>query len=134
MERIEIKNNSEELNQNSMVDKLTEIKELAEILGYSDGRSVEKWCKQNKVPLFHIGKKTYTIRNFIDRFISEKLELFVKASYKNSEGILKAIYEDDKAELSKLLDAPLDKKEEEKFKVKKNSKAADDFMTKLKAA
>lgn len=120
--------------KNSLVDKLTEVKELAEILGYSDERSIENWCRKNKVPLFHIGKKTYTIRNFIDRFISEKLERFVKATFKNSDEILKAIYEDEKAELSKLLDAPLDKKEEQKFKVKKNSKAAEDFITKLKAA
>jgi hypothetical protein len=126
--------NMEEKNKINLLDKLIEVGELAELLGYTDERSIEKWCKKNTVPLFHIGKKIYTIRNFIDRFISEKLELFVKATYKNSDGILKAIYEDDKGELSKLLDAPLDKKEADKFKVKKNSKAADDFMTKLKAA
>lgn len=117
-----------------MVEKLIEVSELAEILGYSDERSIENWCKKNKVPLFHIGKKTYTIKNFIDRFISQKLEEFVKATYKNSDEVLKAIYEDDKAQLSKLIDAPLDKKAETKYKVKKDSKAANDFISKLKAA
>lgn len=134
MNEIEDKINFEGGNKSSLIDKLTEISELAEILGYTDHRSIETWCKKNKVPLFHIGKKTYTIKNFLDRFISEKLEQFVKASFKNSDEILKAVYEDDKTELSKLLVAPLDKKQEERFKVRKSSKAADDFMKKLKAA
>lgn len=133
MEENEITIYSEPEKKN-LLDKLTEISELAEILGYSDQRSVESWCRKNKVPLFHIGKKTYTVKTFIDRFISEQLEKFVKATFKNSDEILKAVYEDDKAEFSKLVNAPLDKKAEAKFKVKKNSKAADDFITKLKAA
>ena len=115
-----------------MVEKLTGIGELADILGYEDERSVVKWCRKNKVPLFHIGKKIYTVKNFLDRFISEKLEQFVKASFKNPEEILKAVSEDDKVEFTRLLDAPIEK--EEKFKKRKNSQAADDFMKKLKAA
>jgi hypothetical protein len=117
-----------------MVEKLTEIGELADILGYEDERSVIKWCRKNKVPLFHIGKKTYTVKNFLDRFISEKLEQFVKASFKNPKEILKAVSEDDKTELTRLLDAPIEIEEKTKFKKRKNSQAADDFMKKLKAA
>jgi len=115
-----------------IINKLIEISELKELLGYVDERSIESWCKKNKVPLFHIGKKTYTINNFIDRFISQKLEKFLNANYKNPDEIMKAIKEDDKAELSKLIDAPLDKKTSIEYKA--NSKAADDFIKKLKAA
>jgi len=120
--------------KNNLMDKLIEIQELIDFLGYTDDRSIEGWCKKNTVPLFHIGKKTYTLKDFIDRFISEKLELFVKANYKNPDEVLKAIYQDDKVELSKLIDAPLDKKTSKKFKVKPNSDAADDFIKKLKKA
>lgn len=129
----------EEINENSdlknsLLDKLIEIQELIDLLGYTDHRSIESWCKKNKIPLFHIGKKTYTLKDFINRFISEKLELFVKANYKNSNEILNAIYQDDKVELSQLIDAPLDKKASKKFKKITNSTAADDFIKKLKAA
>ncbi len=123
-----------ETSTKSMVDKLVEIKELMDLLGYADERSIESWCRKNKVPLFHVGKKTYTIRNFIDLFISQKMEEFVKANYKNADIILKAINEDNKTELSQLLNVPLDKSVSSKFKKKADSKAASDFMTKLKAA
>lgn len=123
-----------EASPKGMVDKLVEIRELMDLLGYTDERSIESWCKKNKVPLFHVGKKTYTIRNFIDLFISQKMEEYVKANYKNADVILKAINEDDKVELSKQLNAPLDKTSLTKFKKKADSKEAADFMNKLKAA
>lgn len=123
-----------EASPKGMVDKLVEIRELMDLLGYTDERSIESWCKKNKVPLFHVGRKTYTIRNFIDLFISQKMEEYVKANYKNADVILKAINEDDKVELSKQLNAPLDKISLTKFKKKADSKEASDFMNKLKAA
>jgi len=116
-----------------MVKKLIEIKELIDLLGYVDERSIEAWCKKNKVPLFYVGKKTYTISNFLDLFISQKLEVFVKANYKDAESVLKAISADDETELVKLVNAPMNK-ESFKYKKKSNSKQADDFLTKLKAA
>lgn len=117
-----------------MKDKLIEINELIELLGYVDERSIETWCRKNKVPLFHVGKKTYTISDFIDRFISQKLEEFVKANYKNSDEILKAVKEDNKEELSRLINAPADKEATKTFRKKANSKAAEDFLKKIKAA
>ncbi len=121
-------------SRKNMMSKLIEIKDLIDLLGYVDERSIETWCKKNKVPLIHIGKKTYTLNSFIDMFINQKLEQFIKANYKNPDEILKAINNDDKTNLSKLINAPLDKDSSIKFKVKKNSKAADDFIKKLKAA
>jgi hypothetical protein len=122
------------ITRSSLTEKLVEINELIDLLGYTDERSIEAWCKKNKIPLFHVGKKTYTIRNFLDMFISQKLEEYVKATYKNADVILKAINEDDKIELSKQLSAPLDKATLTKFKKKADSKEATDFMNKLKAA
>jgi hypothetical protein len=119
---------------NNMMSKLIEIRDLIALLGYVDERSIESWCKKNKVPLIHIGKKTYTLNSFIDLFINQKLEQFIKANYKNFDEILKAVYDDNKTDLSKLINAPLDKESSSKFKAKKNSKAADDFIKKLKAA
>ena len=121
-------------SRKNMMSKLIEVKDLIDLLGYVDERSIETWCKKNKVPLIHIGKKTYTLNSFIDLFINQKLEQFIKANYKNPDEILKAVNNDDKTNLSKLINAPLDKDNSIKFKVKKNSKAADDFIKKLKAA
>lgn len=133
MEKIEIK--IENLTSgNGMKDRLVDVNEIMELLGYTDIRSIESWCKKNKVPLFHVGKKTYTIKNFVDIFITQKMEKYVRANYKNADVILKAINDDNKTELSKLVNAPLDKKVEAKFKKKADSKVADDFMKKLKAA
>jgi hypothetical protein len=117
-----------------MTDKLMDINEMIDLLGYTDARSIEGWCKKNKIPLFHVGKKTYTIRNFIDLFISQKMEEYVRATYKNADVILKAINEDNKTELSELLNAPLDQAASAKFKKGKDSKAASEFINKLKAA
>ena len=133
MEKLEIK--TENLTTNDgLMDKLVELNELMELLGYTDIRSIESWCKKNKVPLFHVGKKTYTIRNFVDIFITQKMEKYVRANYKNADVILKAINEDNKTELSKLVNAPLDKKVAAKFKKRADSNVASDFMNKLKAA
>ena len=61
------------------------------------------------------------------------MEEYVKATFKNADGILKAIADDNKLELSKFINEPLDKKVERKFKKSADSKAATDFMNKLKA-
>jgi hypothetical protein len=133
MDITEMKNEVEITNIN-MINKLVELSELMELLGYTDERSIEGWCKKNKVPLFHIGKKTYTIRNFIDIFISEKMEQYVKANYKNAEVILKAIKDDDSKQLSEQINAAPEKATFTKVKKKADSKQATDFINKLKAA
>jgi hypothetical protein len=129
----ETESNIESVTSKGVMDKLIEINELIELLGYVDERSITSWCKKNKVPLIHIGKKTYTVNNFIDMFISQKLEAYVNSTYKDPDSILKAIREDNKEELTKLVNAPLEKKALTK-KIMLNSKAADDFLRQLKAA
>ena len=73
MEGSEIKPENQTTGDGIM-DKLVEVNELMELLGYTDIRSIESWCKKNKVPLFYVGKKTYTIKNFVDIFITQKME------------------------------------------------------------
>lgn len=117
-----------------MMDKLVEINDLIDMLGYVDERSIETWCKKNKIPLFHIGKRTYTISTFIDLFITQKLEEYLKATYTDADVILKAINDDDKVGLSELINAPLDKSCSSNYKKRTDSKDAVDFLKKLKAA
>jgi hypothetical protein len=112
-------------------NKLIEIGELLDILGYSDVRSVRKFCEQNKIPLFNLGKKTYTVTDFLDIVIAKQLG----RTYDNADEILKAISTDNKEELANLIDAPLEEKVKTDLKTKnRNSNAAKKLIDKLNAA
>lgn len=56
------------LNSNTagLLFRLVSVQELGEILGYSDVRSVRSWCRQNDIPLFQLGKRTYTDSKLLD--------------------------------------------------------------------
>lgn len=110
-------------------NKLIEIVELLDILGYSDVRSVRKFCEQNKIPLFNLGKKTYTVADFLDVLIAKQLG----KTYDNADEILKAISNDNKEELANLIEAPLEKNVKNELK-SKNSNAAKKLIDKLNAA
>jgi hypothetical protein len=116
-------------------DKMLEISELQEILGYVDERSVRTWCMKHKVPLMGVGKRTYTFEIFLQRFLEDELKGFVKANYENPEEILNAIHSDDKIGLANLVDAPVTKETTKKYRDKRaKSKAAQNFLTNLKSA
>lgn len=115
----------------SIHEKLIEIHELIDILGYSDIRSVKKFCEQNKIPLMNLGKKTYTISNFLDLLVANELS----KSYSNSEDILNAIASDDKSELARLIEAPVEESVATSYKGKKQmGSAAQKLFDKLNAA
>jgi hypothetical protein len=117
------------------MENMLEINELQKILGYTDERSVRTWCKNHKVPLMGVGKRTYTFEIFLQRFLDDELKTFLKANYENPEEILGAIYSDDKIGLAKLVDAPVTKEVKKTYRNKESrSKAAKDFLNNLKSA
>ena len=117
------------------MNKLIEINELQVILGYTDERSVRTWCKNHKIPLMGLGKRTYTFEIFLQRFLEDELKGFLEANFKNPEEILNAIQSDDKISLARLVDAPVTKESKKKYRDKgERSKAAQDFLTNLKSA
>tara|TARA_R110002072_G_scaffold238939_1_gene396653 strand:+ start:50337 stop:50666 length:330 start_codon:yes stop_codon:yes gene_type:complete len=63
------------LNSNTagLLDRLVDIHELGEILGYDDVRSVRSWCKRSSIPLFLLGKRTYTVSNLLDQYLGDLL-------------------------------------------------------------
>jgi hypothetical protein len=117
-----------------MREKLIEINELMELLGFEDGRTIENWCKKNKLPILKMGKKKYTVSSFLELFITDELTKFVSAKYENPEKIMDALQEDDKTEFAELVKAPVSKKSVDNYKSKTNSKAAQDYINKFKAA
>jgi hypothetical protein len=124
------------LTSNEMIqDKLIEMKELMEILGYADDRTVTKWCRTHNVPLFGIGSRKYTISNFLEIFLETELTKFLNAKFENPDQILSAIKSDDKIELAKLTGVPASREVKKRFQVKKmKSKEAESFLNKLKSA
>jgi hypothetical protein len=124
------------LTSNEMIqDKLIEMKELMEILGYADDRTVTKWCKAHNVPIFGVGSRKYTISSFLEIFLETELTKFLCAKFENPEEVLSAIKSDDKVELSKLTGAPVSKEVKIRYQVKKTkSKEAEAFLNKLKSA
>lgn len=55
-----------------LVDRLVEIEFLFELLGYEDVRAVKKWCSNNGVALFTMGKRTYTLKDYLDKVIVQQ--------------------------------------------------------------
>lgn len=52
-----------------LLDRLVDIHELGEILGFDDIRSVKKWCEKAGIPFFSLGRRTYTDSNLLDQYI-----------------------------------------------------------------
>lgn len=118
-----------------MKEKLVDIQTLLEWLGYEDVRSVRAWCKKNKIPLFDVGRRTYTVADFLDIFLEREMKLFVEANYENPASVLEAISNDDKTTLSTLMEAPASDKVKKVFKNNKTmSKQAQDFLSQIKIA
>lgn len=116
-----------------MKEKLIEIKEIIELLGCQDERTIEKWCIENKIPLLKIGKKKYVVNDFVDRFVTLEIEKYVKANYDEPDKIMDALKQDNRAELADLLDVPVTEKVKSRYKAR-NSEETEDFIKKLKAA
>ena len=89
-----------------MRDQLMPIESLMELLGYTDTRSVKKWC-EGKIPLIEVGKRTYTIEAMVDAYFESEFKQFVTKNYPNPDLIIEAVQQDDKEGLAKLMNAPL---------------------------
>lgn len=118
-------------------EKLVDIQTLLEWLGYEDVRSVRAWCKKNKIPLFDVGRRTYTIATFIDAYIEAELSVFVNENYANPSQVMTAVKGNDKVELLKLTESSQTQViEKAKMKINKSemSKASKNLLSKLKSA
>jgi hypothetical protein len=62
-----------------MKEDVTEFDELKEILGYTDERSVIKWCKTNNIPVLKMGFKKYILSHYLTQYIDNQLVIFEKA-------------------------------------------------------
>lgn len=118
-----------------MIDKLMNIDEIMELLGYNDTRSVETWCREHKIPLLKLGMVYYTISNFMDVFLEKEIEKFVLRNFDEPDKIMASIRNDNKSDLSERLSAPVERKVKRNYKEKvKRTKDTEDFINNLKAS
>lgn len=59
-------------------DEWIELRELMPLLGYSDERSIKKWCRDQKVPIIKMGLKKYIPSQFLTQYIDNQLVIFDK--------------------------------------------------------
>lgn len=121
-----------------MKEKLVEINTLLDLFGSEDIRAVKRFCVQNRIPLFKLGKKVYTLETFLDLFIECELKSFVDVNFANPSEIMAAVKTDDKVRLSKLIVPEPAKDEVAKKQMRPNKKemgkAAKNLVHKLKVA
>lgn len=113
-----------------MFQKLVDIHSLLDILGFTDLRSVKRFCVSNKIPLFNLGKKTYTMSSFIDHLIETELTAFVNSNYDNPSEVLKAVKEGNN--VTPIVSFTSAKTEANKKSKKPISKASQEFLKKIK--
>lgn len=112
------------------------LSELAELLEYSDMRSVTKWCNKNGILVACVGKAKYVASEQIENYFDSKFKRFANRSYPNPQSVIKAYEADNKVELAESMGEPVEKKVKKKYSIKKTviSKAAQDFLDNLKLA
>lgn len=108
---------------------LLDITELMTLLGYIDERSVNRWCKKNKVPIFKIGIKKYTHTDFINQILNKQLASFAKDNLIKIENVI--------PNQNTIETIPTDKSKIISIKAKnqkEHSNASQSFLRNIKAA
>ena len=70
-----------------MREDLIEIREAMELLGYSDERSIKRWCNAHNIPIATLGKKKYLPKHLLTQYIDNQLVTFARGpiATENSE-------------------------------------------------
>jgi hypothetical protein len=103
-------------------EDLIEAGALMEMLGYTDERSLKKWCKAREIPLLRIGLKRYILSHYLTQYIDNQLVIFGNGK------MLKP--ETGSDQLKEEIENP--NVTNEISKSTKRSKAATSFMDKIK--
>ncbi len=112
------------------------LSELAELLAYTDMRSVTSWCNKNNILVAHVGKAKYVAADQISEFFENKFKRFAEKKFDNSDQIINAHNSDDKVGLSESMGIRINKKVKKEYTAKKQerSKAAQEFLNNIKSA
>lgn len=61
-----------------MGEDLVDIQDLMKLLGYTDERSLKKWCKSHEIPIVTMGLKKYILSHYLTQYIDNQCVIFVK--------------------------------------------------------
>ncbi len=61
-----------------MLEDMIDIQDLMLKLGYSDPRSVKKWCAERNIPIIPFGLKKYVSSHYLTQYIDNQYITFVK--------------------------------------------------------
>lgn len=53
-----------------------ELRELMSILGFTDERSIRKWCNAHIIPVIIMGLKKYILSRYITQYIDNQIVIF----------------------------------------------------------
>lgn len=59
-----------------MNQDLVDIQDLMTLLGYSDERSIKRWCKARGIPIVSLGLKRYVLQHYLTQYIDNQLVIF----------------------------------------------------------
>ena len=118
-----------------MIEQFTTLEELGGILGFSDIRSIKKWCYKNSIQVIRAGKKNYVLTALVDLHFSRECEKFFSATSENKLAIMDAIKANNRIELVDLLDAPTIPVVRKNFSItKKHSPQTNKFLQNINSA
>lgn len=115
----------------STTNKLTYIGSLMEMFGYSDYRAIEKFLRENNIPILKVGRKKYALSIFISAYIQREIKRSLGNTYSDTESVLEAIENDDLEYLTSLTETN-EMKIDSKKEVKQRSRSSQNFKNKLK--
>lgn len=115
----------------STTNKLTYIGSLMEMFGYSDYRAIEKFLRENNIPILKVGRKKYALSIFISAYIQREIKRSLGNTYSDIESVLEAIENDDLEYLTSLTETN-EMKIDSKKEVKQRSRSSQNFKNKLK--
>lgn len=67
-----------------MIEDFIEIREAMKLLGYSDYRSIKKWCTTNNIPVASLGIKKYISKHLLTQHIENQIVIFVQEKPKDA--------------------------------------------------
>jgi hypothetical protein len=109
------------------MEDLIKFEDLMKLLGYSDERSVKKWCRKRSIPIIPMGLNKYILSHFLTQHIDNQLVIFDKVNLVDSFEVFKGIKKVKEIEAQK---TSLEKKDG--IKKEKRSAVAMKFLNKIK--
>lgn len=117
-------------------NKLTYLGDLQDFFGYTDYRALEKFCRDNKIPIVKVGRKKYVVSLLLDVFIEKEITNSLNLSFSNPENMLEAIENNDLEYLKNLIEDSNKSIQEvqTKYNKKNRSKSSIHFKNQLNKA